>query len=255
MRRFAILAALLAECAAAASAAAGPTQQGVTWLKMEQARAMSQRTGNPMMVYIACDPSSGMGSCEKSPSDRSFSDPALAKRLEGFHCVRVSEKRAAQELKATKCPEVIFLDSDMEEFSRSNFQDLRTLDKALEQANGKYAPREISWASYDSKRPAAPDESKRLTLLAFADDRKESTEELKAMEDRTIAKFHDRFHFVRAIYRRESEEAKKYAVSQAPSFVILEPSKGEVVEKVQGKKTAREIRAYLVKALARPDKK
>ena len=75
------------------------------------------------------------------------------------------------------------------------------------------------------------------------------------MEDRSIAKFHDRFHFVKTAFRRDSEEAKKYGVSQAPSFVILEPGKGEVIEKSTGKKTAREIRAAIVKALARPEKK
>src|SRR5256885_15016214 len=121
-----------------ALAAAGPTQQGVTWLKMEQARAMSVRTGNPLLVYIACDPSSGMGSCDKSPSDRAFGDASIVKRLEGYHCVRVSEKKTAQELKATRCPEVIFLDGDGDEFARSAFQDIRSLDRAVEQASQKY---------------------------------------------------------------------------------------------------------------------
>jgi hypothetical protein len=178
----------------------------------------------------------------------------VVKRARDFYFVRVSEKKAAQDMKASRSPEVVFLDPDGDEIFRSNFDGGRSLEKAMAEALRKYAPREIAWSAYEAKKSPI-DESKRPVLLGFFDEKKESLEELKSLEDRTIAKLHDRFHFVRAAFRRDSEEAKKYEVFQAPSFVILEPAKGEVVEKAVGKKSVRDLKAILAKALAKLEKK
>ena len=228
---------------------AAGTQQGITWLKLDQAKALSARTGNPILVYIACDPYSGSVICGRSPADKAFAEPCVLKRQENFHFARVIEKKTAQDLKATQCPGVIFMDMDGDEITRSPFQDAVTLDRAMEEAHEKYGPREISWSSLESKKSLVSEDTGRLLLLAFVDEKKESAEELKTLEDRTIAKLHDRVRFFRASYRREAEESKKYAVAQAPTLVALDPVRGEVVDRLAGKRTAKELKTFLQKAL------
>jgi hypothetical protein len=234
---------------------AAGAQQGATWLKLDQAKAAAAKSGNPLLVYVACDPVTGSSSCGNAPSDRAFGESCVEKRKDNFHFVRVVDKKTAQDLKATRCGEILFLDSDGDEFYRSTFKDVRTLESAMDQALQKNGPREIAWTAYDAKKTTVSDDSKRMVFLAFVDDKKDSTEQLKALEDRSLAKFHDRFQFLRATFRRESEEVKKYAVSQAPSFVILDSSKGELLEKSSGKKSVKEVKALFVKILSKPDKK
>lgn len=235
--------------------AAGANQQGVTWLKPEQGKALSARTGIPVLIYVACDPVSGKASCGNSPADRAFGEAAIEKRKDSFHFVRVLEKKMAQDIKATRCPEVIFQDCDGDEFSRSSFQDARTLDRAMEQALQKYSPREIAWSAFDSKKGPVSDDSRRLVLLAFVDERKESAEALKVLEDRQLAKYHDRFVFMKVAFRRDSEESRKWGVALAPSLVIVDPAKGEALERTSGRRTVKELKPLLVKALGRLEKK
>lgn len=247
MRRLALAAALL-------GLAARP-QQAVNWMKLEQARYMANSKDKLVLVYIACDPETGMSSCMTKDAEV-FGDASLIqKRQDQFYFARVTDKKMAQELKATRVREAIFIDGDGTEMHRATFNDGRSLDRAMGAALEKYAPREIAWRSYDAKETvAATEERKKLVLLGFADERKESAEALKVLEDRQLAKYHERFLFMKAAFRKDSEEAKKWGVSQAPSFVIVDPAKGEVLERTSGRRTVKELKPLIVKALARLDK-
>ena len=37
----------------------GGEQDRAVWLKLEQAKCASSRTGKPILVYVACDPTTG----------------------------------------------------------------------------------------------------------------------------------------------------------------------------------------------------
>lgn len=235
--------------------AASP-QQAINWLKLEQAKALAQRTGNAILVFVACDPGTGSASCGNGPNDRAFGESCVEKRSSLFHFVRVVDKKTAQDLKATRCGEIIFLDVDGDEYYRSGFQDIRTLDRALEQGVQKYSSKEIAWSTFDPKATMTQTtEARRLLLLGFADDKKESGEALKILEDRQLVKFHERFQFVRIAYKKDSEESRKWGVTQVPSFVIVDPAKGDVVDRLAGRRTVKEIKPVFVKALVRLEKK
>lgn len=233
-------------------------QQSINWLRLDQARALATKTGNAILVFVACDPNTGNSSCGNGPSDRAFGETCVEKRKDSFHFVRVVDKKTAQDLKATRCGDVIFLDGDGDEFYRSVFQDIRALDRAMEQALLKYAPKEIAWGSYDAKSTATQvqtPENRRLVLLGFSDDKKESAEALKVLEDRQLVKYHEKFLFVRIAFKKDSEESKKWGVTQAPSMVLVDPAKGDVVDRLSGRRTVKEIKPVFAKAMSRLEKK
>jgi hypothetical protein len=224
-------------------------------MRLDQAKGLAARTGNPILVFVACDPSTGSASCGNGPSDRAFGESCVEKRKENFHFVRVVDKKMAQDLRAARCGEIIFLDCDGDEFCRSSFQDIRSLDKAMGEALQKYCGREIAWSPYDPKAIAAgSDERKRLVLLGFTDDKKESTETFKTLEDRQLVKYHDRFIFLRVPYKKDSEETRKWGVAQVPAMVIVDPAKGDVVVRINGRRTVKEIKPVFAKSMSRLEK-
>jgi hypothetical protein len=229
--------------------AAGPA--GGDWLRMEHARVLSAHTGKLILAYIACDPGTGMSrSCGNNGADRAFQDPVLAKRLDEFYLVRVCDKNTAQELKAAKALEAIFVDADGDEISRGTFGDARSLDHLISAALGRYVAKPVSWTTPGGKAEAEDD---RPWLLAFLDDRKESADLLKVLEDRTLVKFHDRLLFHRASVKRGSEDMKRWSVVQTPALIVLDPARKEVLERVQGRKSAKELKAVFQRAFQRLD--
>jgi hypothetical protein len=233
--------------------AAAP-QQAVTWLKLEQAKALSQRTGNAILVFVACDPGTGSASCGNGPADRAFGETCIEKRGGLFHFVRVVDKKTAQDLKATRCGEIIFLDADADEYYRSGFQDVRSLERVIEEGQHRYCSKEITWTAFDPKSTMAQtSEAKRLLLLGFSDDKRESAEGLKVLEDRQLVKYHDRFQFVRISFKKDSEESRKWGITQAPSLVIVDPAKGDILERLSGRRTVKEIKPVFAKAVGRLD--
>jgi hypothetical protein len=59
MTRFAFLVSIAALAASPQRFERLGAQQGVTWLKAEQARELSKLTGTPILLFVACDPVSG----------------------------------------------------------------------------------------------------------------------------------------------------------------------------------------------------
>jgi len=172
----------------------------------------------------------------------------VKKLLVEFYPVRVTDRKAAAGVKARQLNETIFLDGDGDEIHRAVFGDALSLVRALEEALRRYGPREVSWITSGGK---LPDGEKRPVVLAFVDDRKDTADTLKALEDRTVSKMHARFLFERTAFRRDSEEARKWGVSQAPTLVAVDPAKGEALEKISGRKGARDLKAFLARVLAR----
>ncbi len=227
-------------------------QSAPEWMKLDYAKALSTQTGKLILAYIACDPQTGMSkSCGNGGTDRAFTDSALSKRLEAFYPVRVCDKKTALDLRATKALEVLFLDGDGDEVTRGAFGDARSLETLLKAAEQRYVSKEIAWAA---KAPAA-DSERRPSLLVFADERKDSLETLKALEDRTLVKYQERFHFVKLAGKRDAEEARRWGVVALPTVLILDPLKPEVLERSSGRRSPRELKGLITKALGKLDAK
>jgi hypothetical protein len=236
--------------AAALLAGNGPEQQGVAWMKLEQARVVAAKSGRGITVLVACDPKSGMVACGRSTgTEKVFGDPAMERWKEKFVFARVADKKGAEELKATKPLEILYLAADGDEVHRSAFLDLAALEKDLAVATKRITPRAPDWATVDFKQPAA--EGAKPIVLFLTDDRKDSLDTLKALESAEVAPFHERVVFVRHAWKKDSEEAKKYGAAQAPMVLVLDGSTREPIEKAAGKKTARELKALIQKALAK----
>lgn len=226
--------------------------QDMSWLKLEQAKAVGARTGKLILVYVACDPHSGNAPCSGGVAERAFSDPAILKRQEDFHFVRVCEKKTAQIVKADKPPEAIFIDADGDEIYRSAFIDGPSLEKAMSAALQRYAPREIRWRSEMPPGPAP----KQILVVGFDDDKAEL---LKTFEDRTLIKYLDRLEFVRLPMRKDPEIVKKWGLNLTPTVLLCDASKEApekfVLDRVTGKKNAVALKAALLKALAKLEPK
>jgi hypothetical protein len=236
--------------AAALLAGNGPDQQGVAWMKLEQARVVAAKSGRGITVLVACDPKSGMVSCGRSTgTEKVFGDASIDRWKEKFVFARVSDKNAAEELKATKPLEILFLAADGDELHRSAFLDLPSLERDLGVAAKRMAPRAPDWATVDFKVPGV--EGAKPIVLFLTDDRKESQDTVKALESAELAPLHERVVFVRHAWKKDSEEAKKYGAAQAPTVLVLDGATREPIEKASGKKTARELKALIQKALAK----
>src|SRR6185436_11119013 len=161
--------------------------QDIPWLKLDQAKAVGVNTGKLIVVYVACDPNSGASRCSGGAGERAFGD-----------------RKTAQSVGATRAPEVIFMDAEGDEFHRSGFTDAATLDRAMSAAMQKYSPRAVPWTA---ELPASPS-GKTLLVVGFDDEKGES---LKALEDRMLVKYHERFTYVRFTLKKDAEAARKWA--------------------------------------------
>jgi hypothetical protein len=210
-------------------------------------------TGKLILVYVACDPRSGSAPCSGGIAERAFADPAILKRQDEFHCVRICEKKTAQLVKSTRAPEVIFLDPDGDEVYRSGFTDGVTLDRAMASAVQRFAPQNIAWGA---EIPVPAQAVKPLLIVGFDDEKGET---LKALEDKTLVKFHDRIEFVRLPFKKDGDVAKRWGVGQAPAIFICDATKESPeknpLEKLAGKKAPAALKAAILKALAKLDPK
>ena len=219
------------------------TESGdVVWMKLDQARIAAARANKPIAVIVTIDPKTGDSVCGKSSGlDKALADPKVVARSGAFCFVRACDRKTAAEVKASRCMELIFLDADLEELHRADFKDAGGLDKAMGTAAEKFGPRPVAWATAENVPAGKP------VVHVFTDERKDSAELLKALEDRAVAALHDRVIFVKAALK--SEDAKRWNVTQAPALVVAE--KAEPLEKLTGRKSPKEIRAALQKALAK----
>jgi hypothetical protein len=231
--------------------AASSPPQDIGWLKLDQAKAIGAHSGKLILVYVACDPKSGAAPCSGGAAERSFADPAIQKRQDEFHFVRVCEKKTALAVRASRAPEAIFLDADGDEVFRSGFMDGNSLDRVMSAALQKYAPREIPWGS---DVPALSGKS--LVIVGFDDEKGET---LKAFEDRTLVKFHERIEFVKLSFRKDGELAKKWGVTQAPAIFLCDGTKEapdkNTLEKLSGRKSPAMLKAAIQRALAKIESK
>jgi hypothetical protein len=153
---------------------------------------------------------------------------------------------------------MIFFDGDGKEYHRTMVSTPDTVEAAYKKALEMYAKRPVSWASGDSATAASQADSKKLLALAFLDEKKDSETFVASLEDRWVAKHHDRFVFSRIAFDRNSEECKKWGVTSAPTLLLVNPAeenpKKSIVDQLVSKKELTSVRAFLIRNIEKLDR-
>lgn len=178
-----------------------------------------------------------------------------------FLMVRCADKTTSDKVKSSEISTMIFFDGDGREYLRQNVATPDSVEAAFKKAQEVYASKPISWATGDSASAAEAargGEKKKLVALAFVDDRKDSAAMLSALEDRWLVKHQERLVFVKIAYDKASEECRKWAVTSAPTLILVNPSeenpKKAVVDQLVAKKELTTLHTFLVKAFDKIDK-
>ena len=120
----------------------------------------------------------------------------------------------------------------------------------MEKALTLYVPRPVSWKTETGAS------AKKLLIVGFEGSEGDA---LKVLEDRTLAKYHEACEFVKLPFVKDSPEAKKWGVSSAPAIVIADASseapEKSPLDKLTGKKSPAALKAALLHALAKADRK
>jgi hypothetical protein len=175
----------------------------------------------------------------------------VARKSGEFLFVRACDKKT-QEAIRSRPGEIVILDPEGAELHRGVCMDAPAIEKAMDAALQKYAPKPISWNLYESKGLESARSAGKLALLAFDDGGKDGDALLKALEDRMVAGQHERFLFVRVPFKKDSDDVRAWAVTSALTLLIVDPSQEPgpkaVLEKTVGKKTPVQLKAFLQKA-------
>ncbi|HEY3226374.1 MAG TPA: hypothetical protein VGK61_05205 [Planctomycetota bacterium] len=179
----------------------------------------------------------------------------MAARYNEFVWVKASDLKTAREVNSPASGSLIVFDPDMDILGTWNVLKggEEAITTALDEANKKFLPKEIVW--FDGE-PDAEAAKGKLVLYAFVDEEEDSARTLKALEDRWIAKDHDRMLFVK-VMGREGELAKRFQVSALPTLVFVDPSlkpEKQVLERKAGKSTTSALRAIQKRCFAKMKK-
>jgi hypothetical protein len=140
-------------------------------------------------------------------------------------------------------------DSDGAIYAEAEYETVEDIDRALSEAAAYFQEREIIWTpSFPGGMSSARDRS-RLALVAFGEDVEPFRAALKALEDRTLVKYHNQLIFIRQ--GLDSDAARKFAVTESPTLLLLDPTAEEAAQE-RGRVTkggAAEFKAAIKAAL------
>jgi len=160
--------------------------------------------------------------------------------------IKVTEKKIAQELENTVIPNLILMTPDGDKLASVQFQDVAGIEDAMKKALDQYKNQPLEGKAYAEADIMS---ARGLSLLAFVNDKKESETVLKNLEDRWIARDHDKFSFYKETFDKDSEVCKKWGVFTAPTLLLVDASqndsKGDNAEMVLGRVTGSQSVAAL----------
>jgi len=170
--------------------------------------------------------------------------------------VRCADKATSDKVKSTQISTMIFFDGDGKEYLRTPVSTADSVEAAYKKALEMYARRPVSWSAGDSATAGA--DGKKLVAMAFLDEKKDSEAFVASLEDRWVAKHHDRLTFVKVAFDRTSEECKKWGVTTAPTLLLVNPAeenpKKSILDQLVAKKEVSSIRAFLLRAFDKADR-
>jgi hypothetical protein len=173
--------------------------------------------------------------------------------------IKVTEKKVAQELENTVIPNLMLVTPDGDKLGSVQFKDVAGIEDAMKKALEQYQPAVINW------KPCSESEilgGRGLSLIAFVNDKKESETLLKNLEDRWIARDHEKLSFFKETFDKDSEVCKKWGVFGAPTLLLVDPtlndSKGDnaemVLGRVSGSQPVASLKAFLRSGFAKAEK-
>lgn len=174
--------------------------------------------------------------------------------------VRCADKATSEKVKSTMISTLIFFDGDGREYHRTPVTTTDSIEAAYKTALEKYSKKSVAWASGEPATVIsdARSDAKKLVLLAFLDEKKDSEAVVNALEDRWNARHHERMVFTKVAFDRNSEVCRKYGVSNAPTLLLVNPAeedaKKSVVESLVSKKELVSVHNFLVKAFDKVDR-
>ena len=154
---------------------------------------------------------------------------------------------------------MIFFDGDGKEYHRTVVGTPDSVEAAYKKAMEMYAKKPVSWASGETSAVASQVAgSKKLLALAFLDEKKDSETFVNSLEDRWVAKHHERFVFARVSFDRNSEECKTWGVTSSPTLLLINPAeenpKKRILDQLVAKKELTSVRAFLIKGIEKFDR-
>lgn len=174
--------------------------------------------------------------------------------------VRCADKTTSDRVKSTEISTMIFFDGDGKEYLRTPVGTADSVESAYRKALEMYARRPVSWASGDPSTVTAQvrEDRKKLVALAFLDEKKDSGTFVASLEDRWVAKHHDRLVFAKTAFDRNSEECKKWGVTSAPTLLLVNPAeenpRKSIVDQLVSKKEVPSVRAFLIRGIEKFDR-
>jgi len=230
---------------------AGPGDEQVKWIKLDEARARSAVSGKPVLVWsisallVDGPPTKGL--------DQAFQSEIVRVQKDDFHFVKCADMNTIKAVKATSKCELIIFDPDGDELLREVAASVPQLAAAMKAATARYSNKPIQWSV-----GAPPADSKPMTVVLFSDGSEAAEVAARTLEDRRVVKFHERCSFVRIDYRKDAPEAKAWNVSCAPTLILLDHAKDfgpkSSVERSAERKTPREMKSFLVRGLTAIEK-
>ncbi|HLY08944.1 MAG TPA: hypothetical protein VKW04_06480 [Planctomycetota bacterium] len=231
-------------------------EEQVRWMKLEEARAKSAATGKPVLVICMTDlVADGPGT---KGIDRSFTTDMIRAFKDEFFFVKCTDMATVRAVQATSKCEFITYDPDGEEIHRCVTKSTAEIAAAMKKTLASYCNRPIRWSSEAPAPVERSPEGKKLTLFLFRDESDDVATLIQSLEDRAVAKLHNRCTFVSMPYRKDSADVATWKVLGAPTLFVLDAEKEfspkAVLERTGEKKTPREVRALLRRALAAVEK-
>ncbi len=105
--------------------------------------------------------------------------------------------------------------------------------------------RDFPWAESINQALEKAKSDNKNVILYFAEESENSKQVVKTI--RELKDLTEKFVFARVVFKKNSDETKKYGVSKPLSLAAIDPEKNEAIERLEGKKPAKDIKSFLEK--------
>jgi len=155
-----------------------------------------------------------------------FSDDKVVKASEGLIRILVDngkDGKLFQKYNISGMPTILFLDAEGKQVGSLGDRSAGGVEKQLTEIASKHS-RAPQWiAGADAAVTVAKDGSK-PGVLVFVDDKPKSQLFLKIFSDPAMAALYEKASFGKVEFKKDSEECRKWKVTEAPVCLIVDPA-------------------------------
>lgn len=120
-------------------------------------------------------------------------------------------------------PTILFLDPDGKKVGELGDRSTAGVQKQFAAISSKYS-RAPQWAAAADAAVTAAKDGSKPAVLVFLDDKPKSAAFLKLFSDPAMADLYDKASFGKIEFKKDSEECKKWKVTEAPVCLIVDPA-------------------------------